>query len=214
MASSSVQKRASGDKVTAGHDSQKNRQTGSYLTHGLNRERAIINKKVTERNQSLTTTRQGSGKILRQVLRSAFVLCATLFLLAMFLPTLDGPNRRLHMKEAATVSRLRNINRFQTDYAAAHPAEGFACQLPRLKSSANVQPGEYDPEGYLVSGTQYGYKYVVVNCRSDPNGVAIHYGVIAQPFESALRTFCTDESGLLRTSASPETCLSSGQVIQ
>jgi hypothetical protein len=172
---------------------------------------------MTDPSQSQRTTRYGLPKGLRRVLQvSVCAVCAVLLLVALVLPTLDGPNRRLHMNEAGSVARLRNINRFQTEYAATHPTEGFACQLPLLKPSEQVRPGEYDPEQYLVSGTQYGYKYMVANCHSDANGVATHYGVVALPLEPGLRIFCTDESGLLRydTSASPTNCLASGHVLR
>jgi hypothetical protein len=170
---------------------------------------------MTDPRESQPKTQRGLPNKLKQALWAAFALCAVFLFVELFLPSFEGPNRP-PAKEATTVAKLRNINIFQRRYAAAHPKEGFACQLSLLKSSEKTSSSGYDPEEYLVSGTQHGYKYVVSNCRPDANGVATHYGVVALPLEPRLRTFCTDESGLVRSdeSSSPADCLSSGRALQ
>ena len=136
---------------------------------------------MRDKSQPQGATRHGLLNNLRRVLPLAFGLCAPLLLVGLVLLTLDGPNRRVHMDEASSVSRLRNINRFRTEYVAMHPTEGFACRLSLLRQSETAKPGEYEPEEYLVSGTQHSYKYVVANCHAGANGVASHYGVVALP---------------------------------
>lgn len=129
-----------------------------------------------------------------------FGLCVILFLASMMVPKLDGPHRRQFVNEAVSVAKLRTINRLQERYSKDHPKEGFTCELSQLKSADQARDPHYDPEQFLVTGTQSGYRFMVVTCRPAPTGVIAHYQVAALPIEpgrSGFRIFCTDESGLL-----------------
>ncbi len=137
----------------------------------------------------------------------------------MSLPTLDGPHRRQFANESVSVAKLRTINRRQSLYSAAHPNQGFACELSRLKSAERAKDSDYDPEEFLVSGTYSGYRFVVVNCQAGHIGVVTHYEVAAVPIEpgrSGFRAFCTDDSGLLwyDNDGSTEDCLARRQPLE
>lgn len=138
-------------------------------------------------------------KLWRIIRWSLLCLCIVVSIAWISLPTLDGPGRRQFANEATSVAKLRTINQLQTLYSATHRNEGFTCDLSRLKSGG-AKDSRYDPDEFLVSGTQSGYKFVVVNCHADPTGAAAHYQIAAVPIElgkSGSRAFCTDDSGLL-----------------
>jgi hypothetical protein len=139
-------------------------------------------------------------------------LCAILLIAWFSVPRFDGPYRRQFANEAVSVARLRTINRLQAAYSAAHPSEGFACELSRLKAAERPKDSDDDPEEFLVSGTRTGYRFVIVNCRASDTGVVNHYQIAAVPIElgrSGFRAFCTNDSGLLwyDSDGSTEGCL-------
>jgi hypothetical protein len=166
-------------------------------------------------------TRQ-RGEDLNRVRRRSWVLvalCAGLAILfiALFVPVLDV-NKRQRGNESATVSRLRRLNELQNRHAASSPAKGFACQSAQLKPSTTA--GEtYDPNEFLLSGAQSGYKFAITGCGTDSNGVVTRYQVTAVPIEpakSGFRAFCTDQTGAIwyDSKGSAENCLASRRPLQ
>src|SRR2546430_12039314 len=108
-------------------------------------------------------------------------LLAVIFMAALLVPRV-GVHRQ-GINEAATITRLRRLNELQNRYAASHPADGFACQLPKLKSTT---PGgdTYNLDEYLfTTGTQSGYKFTLTGCRTDSNGVVTQYQLTAVPLQ-------------------------------
>lgn len=83
-----------------------------------------------------------------------FGLCVILFLASMMVPNLDRPHRRQFVNEAVSVAKLRTINRLQARYSQDHPKAGFTCELSQLKSADQAKDPHYDPEQFLVAGTQ------------------------------------------------------------
>jgi hypothetical protein len=147
----------------------------------------------------------------RTFLISIVVGIGVLSLAALFIPTLDGPNSRRIAREAAAVGSLYRITALQNDYAAAHPAMGFACQLPSLKPSSYAKDDTQLDE--LLSGDYAGYKISLTGCAPEPGGVVTQYRVTAVPLEpekSDVRAFCADQTGVLWYDAdgSAEKCLS------
>jgi hypothetical protein len=145
-----------------------------------------------------------SRRRIRAILRTSFfVTCALLVavgLLLLVVPTLDGPHSRRLANEASAVSKLHTIVTLQDQYMAAHAGNGFACELPQLKTTEQRKEAEYDPLSFLITGTQSGYKFSLVNCGSDANRARVHYQLTAVPVEhgtTGLRAFCADESGLI-----------------
>jgi hypothetical protein len=146
-------------------------------------------------------------------------LCAvlTILFIALFVPVLDV-NKRQHGNESVTVSRLRRLNELQNSYAASDPAKGFACQLAQLKPATPVGDS-YDPNEFLLTGMQSGYKFAVTGCRTDPNGVVTQYQATAVPLEpakSGFRAFCTDQTGAIwyDSKGSAENCVASRRPLQ
>ena len=144
------------------------------------------------------------------LLLSAIVV--VLAVAAVFIPTFDGPNKRQHANEAAAVGRLRRTIQLQRGYAAAHPAEGFACQLARLKPK--FAGGEYDPDEYLARTPYAGCVFSLENCVAGADGRVTNFQFIAVPLSPGLtdfRAFCTDERGNLwydNAGSGKDACLS------
>jgi hypothetical protein len=174
-----------------------------------------------------TNGRQGEGQDVltsslrnfwRNLLISVAVVICILCLAALFIPTLDGPNSRRRANEAVAVGSLRRITTLQNDYAASHPLNGFACQLPLLKPTTPNSDG-YDSDAFLLSGEHVGYRIAFAGCEPEPNGMVTRYRITAIPLEpgkSAVRAFCTDETGALwyDASGSAENCLASRRTIE
>jgi hypothetical protein len=141
------------------------------------------------------------------------------FLILIFLRLLYAPHGRLYGNESAALVKLRSVVALQNEYAKAHVAKGFACELRLLKPVEARDDAEYDPLRFLTTGTQSGYKYSLANCRTDAQGVFVQYQVIAVPIEqgkTGSHAFCTDESGVLwyDVEGSATKCLSSRRVFQ
>jgi hypothetical protein len=99
--------------------------------------------------------------------------------------------------EATAVGSLRKIQELENAYATAHPDNGFACQLKQLRPTENMRDVYGNPMN-LLAGEWVGYKFEVVGCIPEKNGVVAHYQVTAvplRPWASGVRAFCTDQSG-------------------
>jgi len=130
-----------------------------------------------------------------------------------FSPHFYDSNAGVRKNESAAVGSLAKINALQSKYAAAHPTEGFACQLQRLRP-AEGKTTVYDPTTALLSGEWSGYKFALAGCTSAANGIITRYQITAVPSSrglSGVRAFCTDESGKLfyEEKGSATECLSS-----
>jgi type IV pilus assembly protein PilA len=114
--------------------------------------------------------------------------------LLIFTPTyIDGPRQN----ESTAVGRLRTVNMLETQYSLAHPSEGFGCELSRLRPVQEVND-THDPLAEFLTGDWSGYRFEVVGCRAEANGIVTRYQVTAVPVkrgETGNRAFCTDQSG-------------------
>jgi hypothetical protein len=130
-----------------------------------------------------------------------------------FSPHFHDSHAGVRQNESAAVGSLRKIHDLQSKYAAAHPKEGFACQLQKLRPAEDPNTA-YDPTTVLLSGEWSGYKFVLAGCTPTEKGVAIRYQITAVPVARGLtgvRAFCADESGTLfyEENGSATDCLSS-----
>lgn len=141
------------------------------------------------------------------------------FVILICVRLLYAPHGRLWGNEAVALAKLRSVIALQNEYAKAHAAKGFACELRILKPVEARDDAEYDPLRFLTTGTQSGYKYLLTNCRADAKGVFVQYQVSAVPIEqgrTGLHAFCTDQFGVLWYDAegSATKCLSSRHIFQ
>ena len=144
------------------------------------------------------------------------LLAGVLFLISV--THLDGPHSRQHAHEAVAVGKLHTVIELQSKYAAAHADKGFACELPLLKPVEQRADADYDPVGFLATGTWSGYRFALDGCQVDKGGVVAHYQASAVPIErgtTSFRAFCTDETGIVRydNSGLKANCLASGRAL-
>jgi hypothetical protein len=152
---------------------------------------------------------------LRAALLALVVVIMLLVLASMLVPTLDV-NKRQRMNEAMTAGRLRKVNELQRGFAAAHPATGYSCQLSLLKPPLPAD-SDYDPNAFLATGEQSGYRFVLIGCHAEADGLVLHYQVAAEPTKATdsgfrYRAFCTDDSGVIRydVKGSAANCVAAG----
>ena len=123
----------------------------------------------------------------------------------------------LAQNESAAMGSLRKVNALESRYAAAHASKGFACELPLLQPTEETKV-TFDPIATLLSGEWSGYKFAVVGCVPETSGVVTRYrltAVLTHPGVTGVRSFCTDESGILfyDLKGSPSQCLASRQTL-
>jgi hypothetical protein len=128
----------------------------------------------------------------------------------LFAPQLDV-NGRQARNESITVSRFRRLNKLQRNYSAAYLARGFSCELAQLKPNKS-DDHTYDPNQFLLTGVQSGYKFAVTGCRPNPDGAVTQYQVTAIPLEpgkTGFAAFCMNQTGSIwyDRSGSAENCL-------
>ena len=144
-------------------------------------------------------------------LAAGFLL--SILLVIVFSPHFYDSHAGLRQNESAAVGSLRKIHDLQSRYAAAHPNEGFACRLRRLRPAEDTTAAD-DTITSLLSGEWSGYKFTLVGCIPAESGIVIRYQIAAVPIARGLtgmRAFCTDESGTLfyKESGSATDCLAS-----
>jgi hypothetical protein len=131
-----------------------------------------------------------------------------------FSPHFHDSYAGIRQNESVAVGSLRKIHDLQSEYASAHPNDGFACQLQRLGPAGDATTAAHDPTTAMLAGEWSGYKFAFAECTPTEKGIVIHYQITAVPIASGLtgvRAFCTDESGTLfyAQSGSAAECLSS-----
>jgi len=126
-----------------------------------------------------------------------------------FLKSMEERSRA--QNEQTVIWSLRNVMGAQKTYQPAHAS--FACSLSELGSSGKPGGGNagafFDRE--LAGGKKNGYVFAISHCDGS------HYKVAAEPAasDSGQRSFCSDESGVIRASADGKatSCLSSGKPV-
>jgi hypothetical protein len=133
----------------------------------------------------------------------------------LLLPARDV-NKRQRANEATAVARLALLTSIEKEYAEKHAREGYVCDLAKLGTRAQLRR-DYDPD-FFSTGKRAGYSFVISGCETASGTAVKQYRIIAVPMEpgkSGSRSFCTDETGVLRYTldASAESCLASRNVI-
>lgn len=99
--------------------------------------------------------------------------------------------------ESAAVSVLRNVNAPEQRHATTHADKGSTCTMTQLRDSQRSSDAG-DSSAGLVTGQSRGYKFALVSCAAEINGIVAHYQVTAvpaRPYRTGVRALCTDESG-------------------
>jgi hypothetical protein len=127
---------------------------------------------------------------------AALALCCFIAVMAFAPNQLDG-HSATRMNEAAAIGALHRLHGLQEQYAIAHPNNGFACDLSKLRPAAESKD-KFDPVEGIVTGTWSGYEFQIRDCAPDVDGAVRHYRVVATPARlhiTGTRVLWTDASG-------------------
>ncbi len=130
---------------------------------------------------------------------------------------------RVSANEASAVGSIRAINTAEVAYESTYPANGYACTLDALGSPGSGASPDSAHAGLLdstlaVQHTKSGYLFSISNCDvGEPENLpAQHYSVAATPQSvnrTGIRSFCSDESGVIRYAPLSSTCNNSSPVL-
>ena len=114
------------------------------------------------------------------------------------------------------MARLALLTSIEKEYAEKHGREGYVCDLAKLGARTQLRR-DYDPD-FFSTGRRAGYNFVISGCEATSDSAVRQYRITAIPMEpgkSGWRSFCTDETGVLRYTldAPVESCFTSGNVI-
>jgi hypothetical protein len=126
---------------------------------------------------------------------------------------------RISANEASAVGSIRTINTAEVTYAAIYPRAGFSSSLEVLggpTSCASSSTTACLIDSVLASGNKSGYRFTYE--ASDANGdqVMDAYFVRAVPINpgtTGMRSFCSDETGVIRLTTS-EACTKESPPLQ
>ncbi len=111
--------------------------------------------------------------------------------------------------------RAGGIAAAEVAYAAKHPDRGYACTLSTLSApdpAAESGGASYSPD--VANEESNGYRFTISGCEGTP---ASKYRVSAVPADAdaTLKTFCADESGILKfvIGGKVSTCFVQGQPV-
>lgn len=116
---------------------------------------------------------------------------AILLIAALSMPVYDGPYKRQHANDAATVGTIRTINFTQVTYASRNGR--FTCDLADLTATADKEHLVFSENGERV-----GHVFSLRGCVPGPRNPK--YQVIAVPKEpgvTGFKAFCSDQSGVI-----------------
>lgn len=162
----------------------------------------------TQSDQSKATANAHTIKRRSSVLAIAGFVIFVLIVAAIWIP--HNMVSRVAHDEVNAATGLRALTSLERRYAAAHPSKGFSCDFAELKTGI-PSSGAHAGEGFLFSDPFEGYKFSLIGCEADPEGVVVRYKATAVPVlpgKTGVRAFCTDQTGELRfgVNESPETC--------
>jgi hypothetical protein len=116
--------------------------------------------------------------------------------------------------DASVLAAMRTMLTAEVTYAVTYPSVGYTCTLSDLDGFGGGAPNEHQAmliASGLASGKKYGYVFTLSGCAGTP---ATGFHLVAVPGGNSFgrRTFCSDQSGAIRSSAdgNSATCLTSG----
>ncbi len=138
------------------------------------------------------------------------VVAIILIIAAIAIPNLL--RSRIAANESSAVGSVRTINTAEVTYASTYPDTGFACTLTQLGPNANPTPDSTAAsliDSVLASGTKSGYVLTLNGAGTCTGTPASAYDVAAAPQtpnSSGVRSFCSDQSGVIRYDAAGGAC--------
>jgi hypothetical protein len=120
--------------------------------------------------------------------------------------------------DAMVLASLRTILTAEITYANTYPDVGFTCTLSSLDGFGGGQPNQHQAmliTSGLASGKRYGFVFALSGCGGPP---ATSFHLTAAPHGNAIgrKSFCTDPSGVIRSSSdgNSASCVAAGAPVQ
>ena len=105
------------------------------------------------------------------------------------LPDFLAEQRRAAERPAAQA--LQVVVQAEQSYAAAHPLQGFTCDLGQLQGTPNNLVSKK-----VLNAAVGGYRIELRDCTAESSGGRVqHFHAIALPARADRRAYCADESG-------------------
>jgi len=104
-------------------------------------------------------------------------------------------------REESCITNLRAIDMAQALYSVGDTTKGFAQSLKQLGPD-----GSGRLESVLASGKKDGYVFRLTTEPKDTRKPATNFQLSARPVKPAVkgqRSFCTDETGIIRSTSEP-----------
>lgn len=125
---------------------------------------------------------------------------------------------RIAANEASAIGSIREINTAQLAYHNAYPDAGYACALSELggneAKASSASAGLIDEK--LATGTKSGYRFVLTGCAASQQGGAYDsymlYALPAAPKQSGVRSFCSDQTGVIKMMSGVSSNLQSAEI--
>lgn len=145
---------------------------------------------------------------------SVVTLPFALIVLAIAIPNLL--RARMNENQAEAIKSVRTLVAAETTYVDFY--RGPTCNLSELDGTASAVTAADASHALLIdaqlaSGVKNGYRFELRDCRSAPS----QFKIFAEPVEenvSGLRTYCADQTGVIRFWSSAEDCLREGRPIK
>ena len=129
-----------------------------------------------------------------------------LIIMAIAIPNLL--RARLAANESAAVGAIRTINTAAVTYQAMDQKHGYPTDLQRM-GPGGATPGGNLITGDLAGGMKSGYSFTYTATDTDGDQVLDAYFVTAKPYNpgsTGVRSFCSDQSGVIHVAYRNETC--------
>jgi len=118
--------------------------------------------------------------------------------------------------DAAVIAAMRTIVTAQITYARTYPTVGYTCTLSSLDGFGGGEPNQNQAmliNSGLASGKRFGYIFTLSECGGMPANT-FHLTAAPNSTTYGRKSFCADQSGIVRSSEDPAACLASGTPVQ
>jgi Mrp family chromosome partitioning ATPase/type II secretory pathway pseudopilin PulG len=168
--------------------------------------------KVAELHSTVSTAQKSSYR------KGIFVTIGAASAILLVIAAIAIPNllrARMAANEASAAASLRTILTAQVAYSATYENRGFACKLQQLALPGNssTQVSEEAAgliDSTLAAGEKSGYRFAISDCAPPAPGKPVErFEVTADPVQpgtSGKRSFCSDESAVLRLKPAQGPC--------
>lgn len=178
--------------------------------------------------KTFRAVRQQPGEKLATGRPASYVAAIYFVLLILLLYPFHTSTHRVERDEASATATLRTLNTAQTLYAETYGA-GFTNTLTKLGPPASGQPNasHADLVDLLLSGgveggtatsfVKSGYRFVYTAGAADADGRIRTYTITARPIaykQSGVRSFFTDQTGVIRATSEDRAATARDAVLQ